>query len=103
MAGCWEAGHVDTDLGDDDLRGLGPHARDRDQVFPGVSERGDHRVDPGIEPGKCCVEEIDVPEQFPGHSCVVLVEPARHRPAQIDGLGFQFALGQPGEGLRTAF
>ena len=64
MPGGREAGHVDTDLGDDDLSGALLDARDRREQFPGGTERGDQRRRPVRRAGAIGrVEVVDVGER----------------------------------------
>lgn len=77
-----ELGHVDTDLGDDDLRGAPSDARDRVEPITGLNERGHQPVDLLIEALRGGSEVVDVGQQFPDHDGVELAETAGHTLSQ---------------------
>ena len=72
MPDCWEQGHVESALGDQDLRGLGLEARDRAQQLNDLGVRGEQKLDPLCQVLECGVERVDVREQLGDHDPVVL-------------------------------
>ena len=53
---------MQPDLGDDDRRGDAAGAGDLVQSFRRVRERGDHLLDPLVEPGDVGVQAVDAGE-----------------------------------------
>ena len=128
-----ELGHVETDLGDDDLRGSLGDAGDlveafhrRETVRPGVAfdryvagcqgaavvvalrrlgvgQLGDELFDPGGEPVDLVGAGVDVVEQKPGQVGVVVVETAVERFEQRGPLGVELPPGEIGEDRGVAF
>jgi hypothetical protein len=71
-----EPGHVDADLGDDDLSDAFADTRDRQQTGGGLIERGHQPVDLAVEAGFHGDELVDVVQVHPQQQGVVLIETA---------------------------
>ena len=100
---CCEAGHVDTDLREDDLSVALFDVRDGFEEHPGCLER-DHRVlYASIEPLDRCGQVVDVSNDLSDHRAVMVVEPAGHTLAKITDLGARLAFGHLGQQIRVTF
>jgi hypothetical protein len=126
VAGGGEPGHVQADLGEDDLGAVSADAGDLIQAGQGIragcvragagagaggavgvdslsgGDRRDQFPDPGGELGDPGAGEIDLVQEDPGQLGVVVLEPAGERLGQRGALGFHLAAGQPGEHLGVA-
>ena len=93
-----EHGHVESALGDQDLRGLGLDAGDRAQQLDGLGVRGERELDPLGQVLQRLVERVDVREQLSDHDPVMLdLKAALERFAQLRGSSRASSLGELGE------
>src|SRR5882762_1920379 len=83
---CGEAGHLDADLGDDDLGGALTDPRDRLEQRRLLDEREAGLVDAGVQPGDHVGEVVDVLQMQGAHQRVLIREAPRARPGQIGDL-----------------
>jgi hypothetical protein len=88
-----KSGHVDTDLGDDDLSGALTDPRDRGQQLDRLGEREAGLVDAGVQPGDHVREVIDVFQMQGAHQRVLSAETARAGQPQIRDLAAHLAPG----------
>ena len=93
-----EHAHVETALGDQDLRGVGLDAGDRAQQLDDLGVRGEHELDPLAQVLQRGVERVDVREQLRDHDPVMLDrEAALERLAELRDLRAHLALGELSE------
>lgn len=100
-ARLWEPRHVDTDLGEDRLRGPFRDPGDGAKVVTGLLERDaglvgvgrEHGVDLGVEAGHGRFKVIDVVQAHPDQQGVVIPEAAAQRPLEVRDLLAELALG----------
>jgi len=69
----------------------------------GGGDRRDQLFDPGSQPVSLGAEPVDLVQQHPGQTGVMVIEPASERLDQGGVLGAHPAPGQAGEDLRVAF
>jgi len=127
VPGGREPGHIQADLGEDDLGAVTADAGDLieagDGIGPGRIRAGasaraggavgvdalrggnrcDQLPDPGGELGDLPVERVDLVQQHPGQLAVMIVEPPRERLDQRAMLGLHPAAGQAGQHFRVPF
>src|SRR5215213_6394702 len=76
VPGGREHGHVDADLGDDDLGGAFADPGDGVQPVTGHRERGDHLVDAAVQGGDGAFQVLQVVKGQPDQQRVVVAEAA---------------------------
>ena len=98
-----EPGHVQADLGDDDLRRGDPDAGDLIQSGHRLGERGDLLIDPGLHDVDVGVDAVDPGQHGAQQERVVVGEPPGERLLQSGGLASHRPAGHVGQDLRVAF
>lgn len=102
MARGGEHGHVDADLGDDDLGGPLPHPGNGVEPVPLVGVGLHEDVDAGVEVGDGGLQGVEAAEEFGEQGGVVVGEPADQRSTQFGDLVAQAGLGHLGEDVGVA-
>lgn len=102
MGGGGEPGHVQADLGDDDVGGDRVDAGDLAEPGDRVGVGGDLGADPGVDGGDVGVDGVDAAEHLGEQECVVVGEVAGERLLQFGEFGAQTAAGVLGQYLGVA-
>ena len=96
-----EPAHVHPDLGEDHGSGGGSDARDLIQARHGISERGDHFLDGGLQLGDVGAERVDPGQHLGQQQPVMIGEIPRERLLQLCFLRAHPAPGHRRENLRV--
>jgi len=85
MLGGRERRHIETDLGDQHLRGRLADTRDGHQPTASLIERDELAVDLLVDAGDRRVEMVDIREMQPQHRAVMVAEPAESTAHSANG------------------